>query len=54
MLIVNQKSSPADERRVAAIQNIFLQAGRKCRVFWDIPPGIVECRETTIGNFVLF
>lgn len=54
VLIVNQKSSPADERRVEAIQNIFLQAGRKCRVFWDIPPGIVECKETTIGNFVLF
>lgn len=54
VLFLNRKSSPVEERRVLAIQNIFLQAGRKCRVFWDIPPGIVECKETTIGNFVLF
>lgn len=54
VLFLNQKFSPVEERRVLAIQSIFLQAGRKCRIFWDIPPGIVECRETTIGNFVLF
>ncbi len=54
VLIVNQGSSPEDERKVAAIQDIFLQAGRKCHVFWDVPPGIVECGETTIGHFVLF
>lgn len=54
VLFLNQKSSPEDERKVSAIQSIFLQAGRKCRVFWDVPPGIVECEETTIGNFVLF
>ncbi len=54
VLIVNQEASPADERRVAALQNIFLQVGRVCRVFWDIPPGIVECEETPIGHFVLF
>ncbi len=54
VLILNQESSPADERRVSSLQSIFLQAGRRCRVFWDIPPGIVECQETVIGNFVLF
>jgi len=54
VLIVNHAASPKDERRVAAVQSIFLQAGRRCHVFWDIPPGIVECEETTIGNFVLF
>ena len=54
VLVLNQESSPRDERKVFALQSIFLQAGRKCRVFWDIPPGIVECQETTIGNFVLF
>ena len=54
VLFLNQKFSPVEERRGLAIQSIFLQAGRKCRTFWDIPPGIVECQETTIGNFVLF
>lgn len=54
VLIVNHKESAVDERRVAAIRSIFLQAGRTCRIFWDIPPGIIECKETTIGNFVLF
>lgn len=54
VLIVNQKSSPEDARRVAALQSVFLQAGRRLHVFWDIPPGIVECGETVIGKFVLF
>ncbi len=54
VLIVNHAASAADERRVSAIRSIFLQAGRSCRIFWEIPPGIVECKETTIGNFVLF
>lgn len=54
VLIVNHPPSSADERRVDAMRSIFLQAGRTCRIFWDIPPGIIECGETTIGNFVLF
>lgn len=54
MLILNHDLSSKEERKVFALQSIFLQAGRICKVFWDIPPGIVECEETTIGNFVLF
>ena len=54
MLFLNRKETPEDVRKVLAVRSIFLQAGRTCRVFWDIPPGIVECEETTIGNFVLF
>ena len=54
VLFLNREPSPADERKVSAIRSIFLQTGRKCRIFWDIPPGIVECKETPIGNFVLF
>lgn len=54
VVIMNTESSPENERRVKSIQNLFLQAGRKCRLYWDIPPGIIECEETTIGNFVLF
>lgn len=54
IVIVNSACSPEDERRIEAIKNIFLQAGRKLRLYWDIPPGIIECRETTIGNFLLF
>ena len=54
VLILNHDLSSKEERKVFALQSIFLQAGRICKVFWDIPPGIVECEETTIGNFVLF
>ncbi len=54
VLFLNRKETPEDVRKVLAVRSIFLQAGRTCRVFWDIPPGIVECEETTIENFVLF
>ena len=54
VVFVNDAASLANERRVQALLGVFLQAGRKRRVFWDIPPGIVECEETPIGGFVLF
>lgn len=43
-----------DERRVKTMQNIFLQAGQRCHIYWDVPPGIVECGATPLGSFLLF
>lgn len=54
VIIMNTVRTIRDERRVMAVRSMFLQAGRKCHIYWEVPPGIVECQETTIGNFVLF
>lgn len=54
VVVVNSRQSPEDEKRVKSIQNIFLQAGRRCHLYWEVLPGVVECQETTVENFVLF
>lgn len=54
VIIMNTVRTIRDEKRVMAVRSMFLQAGRKCHIYWEVPPGIVECQETTIGNFVLF
>lgn len=54
VIIMNTVRTIRDESRVMAVRSMFLQAGRKCHIYWEVPPGIVECQETTIGNFVLF
>lgn len=54
LIIVNWRHSPKDERRVMTVRNIFLQAGRRCHLYWDTLPGIVECGETPVEGCVLF
>lgn len=54
VIVVNRRQSPKDERRVKSIKNVFLQAGRFSHLYWDVLPGVVECEETTVENFVLF
>lgn len=54
LIIVNWRRSPEDEMRVRTIQNIFLQAGRTCHLYWDTLPGIVECGETPVEGCILF
>lgn len=54
LIIVSWRQSPEDEMRVRTIQSIFLQAGRKCHIYWDTLPGIVECGETPVEGCVLF
>lgn len=54
LVIVNTARTARDERRVKSLCSMFLQAGRKCHVYWDMPPVIVECPETAIGRSVLF
>lgn len=43
-----------DVRRVKAICDIFLQAGRRRHLYWDVPPGIIECSATPLGSFLLY
>lgn len=54
LVIINEPIRPEKERRVKTLENMFLQAGRICHIYWDQVPGIVECRETPVEGFVLF
>lgn len=54
VLIINQPQTPADVKKTMVLKDIFLQAGRICHMYWDIPPGIVGCRDTPLGSFMLF
>lgn len=54
IIIMNCPFTFLNEKRLETLQNIFLQAGRERRVYWEIPPAIIECEDTVIGNCLLF
>lgn len=54
LVVIGMERSEQGERKIRSLRHIFLQAGRKCRIYWNETPCIIGCGETPVGKSVLY